>query len=216
MIFDLDGTLVNTLEDLADAANAALRGFGLTERSFEECRAMIGNGLRKFIERAAGFTCEQGGGDDDFVDKLIELFKAHYEKNYCAKSYVYAGVKDTVYELKGMGIKLAVLTNKEHDFAVKLVEELFGKGVFEHIAGARDGRKVKPDTASTFEALEVLGTEPGEVFFVGDSDVDIFTAKAAGVKAVGVKWGYRGSDSLIEAGADFLIDKPCEIVRLIS
>lgn len=222
VIFDLDGTLVNTIEDLSNAANAALRSFGLAERSVEECRAMIGNGLRKFIERAAGEVgsseqCgEQGNCNGGFVDKLIGEFKVHYEQNYCEKSFVYPGVKEAVFELRANGVKLGVLTNKEDDFAVKLVEELFGKGVFEYIAGARSGRKIKPDTGSTFEALEVLGAGPGEALFVGDSDVDIFTAKAAGIRAVGVKWGYRDVNLLVDSGADVIIDEPGEIVGLIS
>lgn len=210
IIFDLDGTLINTLADLCHAMNFALKAVGQPVHSIEECRRMIGNGVRTFAERALG--AEQQG----LRDEVLEIMKARYRDKCFDNSELYNGIAETVIELRKMGIRLAVITNKDQDAAEKIVGHFFEKAVFECIKGVRGERTVKPDPWVTEEIISQMGLKPDDYLFIGDSEVDIETASGAGVRSVGATWGFRSRVELMAAGADILIDEPREILDLIS
>lgn len=210
VIFDLDGTLVNTLSDLSHSMNFGLSKLNLPGRTEEECREMIGNGVRIFAQKALP------EGRQDMLDDLLSIMRAHYAMHCCDNSRAYDGISDVLRELKTRAILLAVITNKPDDMAVRVVEHYFGKCTFSCILGIREGRATKPDPSGTIEILDKLDIKTNECLFVGDSDVDIQTAKAAGIRAVGVSWGFRDVETLCQAGADVIIDKPEEILELIS
>lgn len=209
VIFDLDGTLLDTLGDLTDSMNFALNELGMPERKAQECRMMIGNGLVKFAERALP------DNQKDRVEDLLKKIKVHYIDNCCNKTRPFPGVVELLEKLRKMGVKLAVLTNKQHDQALKTVGYYF-KGVFDEIAGVTPERKIKPDPESTLEICSNMNIEPSQALFVGDSDVDMETAINAGIWPVGVSWGFRKAELLKKAGARVIIDKPAQILDLIS
>jgi len=210
MLFDLDGTLVDTLADLANAMNYGLRKYGLAEHSVAACRPMIGNGVETFALRAVG------AGNEQLRDKVLAAMREYYAANWKANSRVYPGMAETVEKLRDRGIRLAVVTNKDHDAAREMVEYFFGKGAFAVIAGTDEQGRVKPDPASSLAVAKSLGVSTEECVFVGDSDVDIETAKAAGMRSVGVTWGFRPREVLENAGADVIVDTPGEILYVAA
>lgn len=195
VIFDLDGTLLNTLDDLADSVNFALSQQGFPERSYEEVRLFVGNGIRKLIERSVpkNATPEQ---TELCYNTFCEYYKMHMED----KTKPYDGIPDLLYALKNAGIKTAVVTNKADFAAQNLCKEMFGDLITVTV-GANDGIRHKPYPDGTNLALKLLGTKKEDAYFVGDSDVDILTAKNAGIDPVGVLWGFRDKATLISAGA---------------
>jgi len=210
MIFDLDGTLVDTLEDLTRAMNVALASCSLPRRTAEECRMMIGNALPMFARRAAG------PGNGHLAAAIAGHMRSYYHDNCLNQTALYDGMADVIGDLRRRGICLAVLTNKDQDAAIKIVEHFFGVGVFEHIVGAGDGARIKPDPAAALDIVARMSLSPNVVLFVGDSDVDMQTAAAAGIRSVGVTWGFRGRDELAAARADIIIDSPAEILDLLA
>lgn len=205
VIFDLDGTLVDSLEDLTAAMNYGLEQVGRPPISVEACRQMVGEGVAKFAERALG------EGFLDLRDRLLGQMTTYYYAHCLEKTRPYAGLREVVQVLHSQGVKLAVLTNKNHLPCVKIVESLFGPGVFWPIIGMQPGRERKPNPASVFEILAEWGLEADAVLFVGDSDVDIHTSRAAGVDVAGAAWGYRSEAVLKEAGAGIIIFRPEEL-----
>ena len=210
VIFDLDGTLANTLEDLCDSTNYALEKHGFPKRDLSEFNMFIGDGVPKLIERAipvAVFT-------EEAKRICYNEFMAHYRKHFLDKTKLYENIADCVSLLKEKGLKLAVVSNKIDEMTQKIVEDLFC-GEFSVVVGKRENCPLKPDPTSTFEVMEKLGVAPSECAFVGDSGMDMKTAKNAGCVAVGVLWGFRGKEELIENGADYLANKPQELAPLI-
>lgn len=217
IIFDLDGTLVDTLADLAGAMNWALAQLGEDTHSLDAYRKMIGNGVEMFAKRALKPEKQH------LCSHLLELMKARYRQHCFAKSSVYPGVNELIAKLGQMRIRLAVATNKEHDDAVKVVEHFFGVSAFEVISGVRQNGPVKPDPAFAEAIMAKMALASDDFVVVGDSDVDIATAKSSAMRSIGVTWGFRGREDLAAAGADFIIDKPEEIfdkntfgIRLVS
>ena len=210
VIFDLDGTLVDTLADLCDAINYGLVELGFESRGVDECRMMIGSGTRKFAERALG------SGNERLAGELIGLMKGHYRGHCLDKSRVYDGMGEVIKELSERRVRLGVFTNKDALYAEIIVRHFFGDEAFECILGADGERAIKPDPAGALEILEQFGVAAEENLFVGDSDVDIYTAQNAGMQSVGVTWGFRDRGVLEEAGADIIIDKPCELLDLTA
>ncbi len=210
MIFDLDGTLVNTLQDLTNAMNVALAALSLPTRSAEECRLMIGNALPMFARRAVG------PANQHLAEPVADRMRIQYIENCTHETFVYNGLADVICQLHCNGVRLAVLTNKDQDVAKKIVEHFFGEGVFDPITGSAKGRPNKPNPQSALEIIARLNVLPDQVLFVGDSDVDIETARAAGIRSVGTAWGFRGRDELAAARADIIIDSPEEILDLLA
>lgn len=209
-LFDLDGTLVDTLTDLARATAYVLESRGIMPKwTDNDYRSFVGNGARKLLDRAFEHSLTESE-----LDKALETFKEKYNTILLDNAFVYDGIKPALDTLKDKGIKLAVVTNKPHDSAVKMVETLFGKDYFDVIIGAREDVAKKPDPFTTNLALEKLGISPKDAIFFGDSDIDIITAKNAGVEAVGCSWGFRSFECLFSASPSVIIDNPDYIPKL--
>ena len=205
VIFDLDGTLLNTLEDLKDATNFALSEFGYPKRSLEEIRCFVGNGVKKLIERAVPANCEN-------VDECLCVFKKNYSENMCNNTVPYNGILKILKTLHDDGVKIGVVSNK-FDSAVKgLCKKYFGDLIDVAIGQADDVPK-KPAPDGVFKAMKELGANKHSTIYVGDSEVDVETAKNSDLRCIGVLWGFRDRKDL--EGADFIIDNPCDIINLI-
>ena len=209
-IFDLDGTLLDTLDDLADAMNDALRQAGFPAHPADRYKLMVGNGVSNLVRRALPKDRQ------DLLEQTLKAMRQNYAKNALNKTSIYPGMRETLSKLRQGDVKLAVLTNKDQTFAVHIVEHYFGKDIFELIWGAMSGRPIKPDPAALVQLLEQLKVQPREAVFIGDSGVDMDVAKAAGVDSIGVTWGFRGKKELLEHHAGAIIDKPADLVKLLK
>lgn len=210
VIFDLDGTLLDTLEDLADSVNEMLRAFSCPERSLEEIRLFVGNGMKKLVERSVPENF-----DKSRQNSAYEFFRQSYKKNMRNKTCPYDGILDCLEELQKLGIKTAVTSNKNDDAVKGLCEEYFGNLVTLAV-GAREGVPSKPDPTMVNNVIEELNVEKTDCIFVGDSDTDIITAKNAELKSIGVLWGFRDREVLEKSGADFVISQPEDILKLVN
>ncbi len=210
IIFDLDGTLVDTLDDLTVAMNHALNTLGFAPHSRDLCRQMIGNGLKMFAQRAMGTD------DPQKIEKLLDVMTVFYREHCLDKTTPYMNLKEVVLRLFGMGVRLAVLTNKNQAPAEIITNHFFGAGTFDPIVGYREGLRVKPDPQSTYDIIAGWELQKDQVLLVGDSEVDIQTAAAAGIRAIGVSWGFRGREALIAAGSTLVIDKPDQLLLKLS
>lgn len=211
IIFDLDGTLLYSLEDLANACNYALNTLEFNTHEVEAYKHFVGNGREKLIER---ILPEDSRGEET-IKKALELFDYYYGKHMLDMTKPYEGIVDLIEELKLRHIKLAVVSNKPHEFAVDVVKKYFNDD-FEVVYGQRPNYATKPDPATVYEVMEELQVNKMECIYVGDSNVDIKTAINADVQSVGVIWGFRGQGELEEAGADYLINKPSELLGIIN
>ena len=209
VLFDLDGTILDTLDDLHAAANAALRECGYPERTKDEVRRFVGNGIRKLIERAV----PSGTSEEDIV-RTHEAFTAYYSVHCKDKTRPYAGIPELVRGLKENGIASAVISNKA-DYAVKALCEEYFEGLFEFSVGEREGIRKKPAPDSVLEAMRVMGAKSSETVYIGDSDVDIMTAKNAGIDCIGVSYGFRGREFLESHGAEVIADTVEELRGLL-
>lgn len=209
VVFDLDGTLLNTLEDLADATNYALKQFGMPVRTMDEVRRFVGNGVRTLMVRAV----PQGDANPQF-EEVFNCFKSYYGEHCNDKTRAYEGIMELLQELKDKGYAVAIVSNKI-DFAVKELQKRYFNNLISVAIGEREGvlRKPAPDTVIT--ALQELGKAKEEAVYVGDSDVDIMTAKNVGISCISVEWGFRDRKFLLEHGAEHLIKKPEEIWQYI-
>lgn len=205
VIFDLDGTLLNTLEDLKDSTNFALCKFDYPERTLSEVKSFVGNGVKKLIERSVPENC-------DNVDECLECFKKHYQENMYNKTAPFEGILDVLRNLRSDGVKIGVVSNK-FDEAVKELCEKYFQGLIDVAIGQSECVKAKPSADGVLKAMEILGADKASTIYVGDSDVDVQTAKNSDLPCIGVTWGFRDSENL--SGADFVIDNPCDIINVI-
>lgn len=207
-IFDLDGTLADTLCDLADAVNYGLTQLGYHTHPYESYNIFVGNGVKKLCERALP--------DDkkDDTDRLLRIFTERYNSHFLDKTCLYDGIKETLTTLADNGVTLAVATNKPQEFAVQIVEKLLPEFEFVKILGGCAEREKKPSPDIILEILDELpiGTK---AFMIGDSNVDIETAVNAGITSVGCVWGFRDRNELEKAGADFIAECPSDICDFI-
>lgn len=210
VIFDMDGTILNTLEDLKNATNYSLRQFNMPERTLEEVRMFVGNGIRKLVERAvpAGTSAEK-------IDEILDVFLKYYKVHSADNTSSYPGIHELVEKLKAAGIKTAVSTNKADAPAQELGKEYFN-GIFDLIVGQRDGLRTKPAPDSVNEILNILNIQKKDAVYVGDSDVDVQTAANSGLDFIGVSWGFRGRKFLQEKGAKNIVDSADEILDLVK
>lgn len=209
VIFDMDGTILNTLEDLTNATNYSLRQFGMPERSLEEVRMFVGNGIRKLVERAV-----PAGTPKEKIDQILDVFLEYYEIHSADNTSPYPGILELVEKLKKSGIKTAVSTNKADVPAQELGREYFN-GIFDLIVGQQDGLKVKPAPDSVNKILSILDIQKKDAIYIGDSDVDVQTAKNSGLDFIGVSWGFRGREFLEKNGAKNIVDNANEILDLV-
>ena len=199
VIFDLDGTLLDTLEDLADAGNWVCRRNGWPEHSLEEFRAMVGHGIPNLVERFSPEGCRS----PLLMVNTLAQFSQYYGAHNMDKTLPYAGMEELAAELKKRGVQMAVYSNKADDFSRQIVEHFF-PGVFSLVRGKVRGVPVKPDPTGVRQVLAELNADPAATLFVGDSSVDMETAHNAGLPACGVTWGFRSREGLEAAGAEFL------------
>lgn len=209
-LFDLDGTLLDTLEDLAEACNRVRAGLDLPPHPVEAYRRFVGDGARVLVVRMLPENLRDRAGA---VEAALAGFQREYAACWQTRTRPYPGIADMLDELSAAGLRLAVLSNKPDFFTKLCVATLLARWSFDPVLGQREGVPKKPDPAGALEAARLMGVTPAETIFVGDSDVDMATAKAAGMTAVGALWGFRGADELKMAGADELAAKPVDIAR---
>lgn len=205
-IFDLDGTLTDTLESLAYSVAETLKEMGLTPVTSDECRRFVGNGARVLIEK----SLKAAGGEEAAgrLDEGMAIYGRIFDANCTYHVTPYEGIREMLKELKSQGIRLGVLSNKPHRQTVKVVREIFGEGVFDCVQGQQEQIARKPDPEGVYRLMEALNTTKEECLYIGDSEVDIRTGKNAGVRTVGVSWGFRDRETLAAAGAETIIDEP--------
>jgi phosphoglycolate phosphatase len=215
-VFDLDGTLLDTLEDLADSMNGTLSSFGYPVHPDEAYKIMVGNGWRRLVEVAVGSACSPSALSEELVTKMLADFSDRYYRAWNNKTRPYPGISDMLDRLSADGIPVAVLSNKA-DAMTKLVVAHYFPGIrFAAVYGQRPCVPAKPDPSSALEISGLLGVAPSRTVYLGDSGVDMATATNAGMYAAGVLWGFRGREELQEAGARVLLDKPEDIFALFS
>lgn len=208
-IFDLDGTLLNTLEDLADSTNYIMRQYGHPERTLTEVRSFVGNGIRKLLERSA-----PKGTSPEEIDRMFEQFKEHYGAHCADKTKPYDGIMELLDALKKQGVKLAVVSNKA-DYAVKSLCEQYFPETFDEAVGERTGIAGKPAPDTVHEVLRNLQMEKSRAVYIGDSEVDVQTARNAELDCIAVDWGFRDKEVLEEAGAETIVSIPEKILSML-
>lgn len=209
VIFDLDGTLLNTLEDLRDSVNTALQKYDLPTRTLEEVRAFVGNGLRNLMIQAV-----PDGEVNPVFEEVFEFFRDYYKTHCNIKTAPYDGIMELMEELKKRNVKTAIVSNKVDAGVKELNKKHFAKFT-EFAIGERVGISRKPAPDSVNEVIKILDVDKTQVLYVGDSDVDILTARNAGVRCISVTWGFRDAQFLIDHGAEVLISKPLELINYL-
>lgn len=210
VIFDLDGTILDTIEDLADAGNWVCRQHGWPEHTLERFKAMVGHGIPNLVSQFTPETCRS----PLLIASALSQFTSYYGAHNMDKTAPYAGIPELLERLGAAGVRMAVYSNKADEFSREIVEHFF-PGVFQMVRGKLPNVPVKPDGGAARALLAQLGTNPGETIFVGDSSVDVQTGHNAGARACGVTWGFRSRASLEEAGADFLADTVEELEQVL-
>ncbi len=212
VIFDLDGTLVDTLDDITGAINRALTRAGLPPISREQCRRRVGWGLRELARR----SLPEDSRDPERLDAIAADFESAYRKDPVAESRPYAGIPALLDSIRDATIKTAVLSNKPDELVHAVVDALFGRNRFGYVLGGTSDHPRKPDPATTTMILDTLGVSAEKTLFVGDSEIDIATARNAGCIPVGVSWGYRDVELLRASGAAHICYSTEEIRELLG
>lgn len=212
VVFDLDGTLINSVDDLGSAVNRTLQANNLPTHELGEYNKFIGDGAEMMVKRAL----PEDKRDEETVKKCLKQFLDDYFENYTVHTKPYPGISSLLDALEKKNIKFAVLTNKPNAVSQKIVEELFPDRHFELVVGQKEGLARKPDPSGALLISKTLRIKPEDIVYLGDSGVDMQTAKSAGMLPVGVLWGFRDFDELKSNGADILIDKPTDILKLVE
>ena len=205
-IFDMDGTLINTLEDLADSVNEMLAHYNRPPRTLDEVRMFVGNGARILMQRALEST------DENFINDALKYYDGCYKRRLLNKTKPYAGIVELLTALQNKNIPVAICTNKQHFAAVALAEKIFPAIKFTAVIGDAQ----KPNPARALEIMEKIGVAPAEVAYFGDTAVDMKTAVNADFLPIGVTWGFRAESELVASGAKFIIHSADEIFNLIE
>jgi len=211
VLFDLDGTLLDTLEDIGDSMNAVLAQRGAPTHPPGAYKHFIGDGVEMLVRRAL----PPGQADDATVAACVVEMRQSYAKRWHQKSHPYPGVSELLDELTARGLRLAVLSNKPHDFTCRITELLLARWHFDPVLGSRRGVPKKPDPTVARAIAKQHGIPAGEWLYLGDTAIDMVTARAVGMTAVGVLWGFRGADELRAGGAEHLIARPGELLELL-
>lgn len=209
IIFDMDGTVLDTLEDLTDSSNYVLQRFGFPARTKAEYRSFFGNGIRYSLSCAVPY-----GTPEEVIDSMLPIFKEYYDVHCLDRTRPYDGIQDTMRQLKEKGFKLAIVSNKI-DSAVKELCERFFKGCVDVAVGEQPGIRRKPAEDMVLKSLSELNESPESAIYVGDSEVDMETAKNAGIPCISVLWGFRDRDFLIERGAKIIIERPKGLISCV-
>lgn len=209
IIFDLDGTILNTLDDLFYSTNYALEQYNLKIRTYEEIRCFVGNGVRVLIEKAVGIE------NQHLVEDVLKTFKTHYQAHSFDHIKYYEYIEDVLKELHKKEIKLAVVTNKFDAAAQEIINKYF-PGIFDVVLGETKELNRKPHPDMCNYVLNKLELKSSDVFYIGDSEVDLETAKNANLKCISCSWGFRTKDELLSHGASLIIDNPLKILKMID
>ena len=210
VIFDLDGTLLNTIDDLADAGNYVCSLHGWPTHTVEEYKYFVGNGMTRLAQRFA----PEDWRTPERISTILEEFMPYYDAHKEDKTAPYAGMPQAAAKLREAGVSIAVLSNKADQMAGPVVEHYY-PGIFPLVQGAVDGLPVKPDPTLLLRLMERMGADPARTLFVGDSNVDIQTAKNGGLTSCGVLWGFRSRQELEAEGADYLAETPEELIQVV-
>jgi phosphoglycolate phosphatase len=208
-IFDLDGTLLDTLEDLADSMNMVLKKCGFPQHPVDAYRYFVGDGMDILAER----VLPEGQRNAEIIGRCTMLMREEYAKRWADKTKPYDGIGELLEGLSQRGIRKGILSNKSHDFTIEVVRHFFGENSFDIVMGAGPFPK-KPDPSSTLHIAQKIGVEPSRVVYCGDTNTDMKTATAAKVYAVGVCWGFRSAEELLENGANVLIEHPGQLLSV--
>ncbi len=209
LLFDLDGTLVNSLEDLKNSTNFALQKKGFSVHETECYKYFVGDGMAKLIERAL----PENRRDKETIETTLKIFLEHYSQHYVDETVPYDGILELLQKLSDF--KLAIISNKNQEMATVVVGKLLGDK-FQIVCGKRENYPTKPDPKLTLEIMWELGVKPEECVFIGDSGMDMAVAKNAGCIALGVLWGFRKEEELRENGADYIVSSPSEILDVLN
>ena len=209
IIFDLDGTLLDTLEDIADSMNATLKAFNLPDHPTEAYKHLIGGGVANLVKLAAP-DAEKAGYDPA---QILSRYQKEYAVRQADKTAPYAEIPELLAALADKGIKMAVLSNKPHEATIQIIANYFPDTYFDCVLGQTPERPVKPDPGGALEVLALFGESPEDVIYLGDSGSDMRLAKLVGLIAVGALWGFRDRDELLSNGADDLVETPMDILR---
>ncbi len=210
-IFDLDGTLLNSLSDIADSMNHVLDVNGFPVHPTNDFRYFVGEGMRVLVQRALPASLS----DQNIIDSCTAQMKEEYAKRWKCKTSIYDGVPELLQKMTINGLSIAVLSNKPHNFTVEMIHHFFGKFTFEEILGAGQFPN-KPDPSGALHIAKKFGFSPSGFLYVGDSAVDMKTAKSAGMFACGCLWGFRGKEELISGGADILVESPSRLWEVVT
>ena len=211
-IFDMDGTVVNTINSIAYFGNNALKKAGLSEIETDVYKKLVGNGAKVLVER----MLETVGADNSYYEKVAHEYNTKYDGDFLYLTKPYEGIIDMLKSLKKTGIKCAILSNKPHSTALKVADALFSDSLIDICYGGRDGIALKPDPAGVFEIMSELDVKKEECLYIGDTATDMKTGKAADLYTIGVLWGFREREELEMGGADQIISNPMEIVDIAN
>lgn len=211
-IFDLDGTLTNTLESMTYSVNLTLKEMGLSQITKDQCRMFVGNGARVLIEESLKVS---GDPKASRIEEGMKIYGRIFDQNCTYHVTPYEGIPEMLKALKDRGIHLAVLSNKPDRQTVKVVKEIFGDNIFDYAQGQKDGIRRKPAPDGVWYLMEQMQVSKEECLYIGDSEVDAATGKNAGLKTIGVLWGFRDKKTLETAGADHLIERPEELLQFV-
>lgn len=211
VIFDLDGTLINSLYDIADSMNIVLVSHGFPTHDYDKYRLLIGKGLKNLSENAI----PEENRNDETIGKVFKDMIQVYGQNVVNKTVLYKGIPELLDLLKTKGYKIAILSNKAHELTTSIAKKILNKWQFDFIIGSKPEIPRKPDPSGALICSEELGIAPESILYLGDSGVDMQTACAAGMTAIGVTWGFRSREELIENGAISTIDSPEELLNLL-
>ncbi len=211
-IFDLDGTLTNTLESMTYSVNLTLKEMGLSQITKDQCRMFVGNGARVLIEESLKVS---GDPKASRIEEGMKIYGRIFDQNCTYHVTPYEGIPEMLKALKDRGIHLAVLSNKPDRQTVKVVKEIFGDNIFDYAQGQKDGIRRKPAPDGVWYLMEQMQVSKEECLYIGDSEVDAASGKNAGLKTIGVLWGFRDRKTLETAGADHLIERPEELLQFV-
>lgn len=209
VIFDMDGTILDTLQDLCDAMNYCLDKYGMPLRKIDEIRRFVGNGLGKLVERA----CVEGTSRE-LLDEILECLKKYYLVHCYDKTKPYEGIIDLIKEIREKGYKTAVVSNKAHDAVLELNDKFF-EGLFDEAYGECEGIERKPAPDLVNMVLDSLKIDAKDAVYIGDSEVDLLTAKNSNMDCIAVTWGFRDKDLLIENGATNIADTTLDVMKIL-
>lgn len=211
VIFDLDGTLLDTLEDLADATNGMLRGLGYPEHKLKAYKYFVGNGFKELVKKAL----PESQRSEYNLARCVELLKLEYAKRWTNKTKVYSGIPELLEGLLDRGYQLNILSNKAHEATQQIAAKLLSSWRFNIVQGGRTDTPLKPDPTAARRMAALIGCSPQQILFLGDTAMDMQTAQTSGMYGIGVLWGFRAADELIAGGARILLARPQDLLPWI-